>query len=339
MSAAPLPNGIATSDFQTNGSQTTRMNDEYGNVLEFSPDGEIRIVPTYKLAGATFNGNIIDPNYWIAVSGVSGSLVQSQSQLTLSTSTVANNAVSLQSKVTARFVSDQILICRSYIRCPDTGTANNVRRWGAFTSNDGAFFELTGSTFRIVTRKAGSDIQIPSGSFNGTISSFTIDTNAHIYEIYWDEEHVIYSIDGRLAHTVTALTASWTSQLGLPVRVENSNSANSTSNVSIQVNSAMISRLGQPQSQPISNFQNGTVTATLKYGPGNLHGLVIAGIVNNSVVTLYDGFSATGSILWTSGAMAANSVPFGLNFFNAPFSSGLTIGISGANANCTTIYE
>jgi hypothetical protein len=77
----------------------------------------------------------------------------------------------------------------------------------------------------------------------------------------------------------------------------------------------------------------------LKYNAGNLHKLIISGVVNNAVITLYDNTSAGGTILWASGAMGAQTQPFDLDFDATPFSIGLTLVISAANANCMVIYE
>jgi hypothetical protein len=42
------------------------------------------------------------------------------------------------------------------IACGDVGKANNVRRWGAFDADDGAFFELSGTTLNVVIRSSTS---------------------------------------------------------------------------------------------------------------------------------------------------------------------------------------
>jgi len=46
-----------------------------------------------------------------------------------------------------------------------------------------------------------------------------------------------------------------------------------------------------------------------------------------------------GMIIWASGTMGANAVPFSIDFKGIPFSTGLTLAITGANANATIIYE
>lgn len=80
------------------------------------------------------------------------------------------------------------------IGCGDSGKANNVRRWGAFDSDDGFFFSLEGTTLYAVIRSSTSgsivETKVPSTSWNvdkldGTGSSLiTIDlSNINIYWI------------------------------------------------------------------------------------------------------------------------------------------------------------
>lgn len=96
----------------------------------------------------------------------------------------------------------------------------------------------------------------------------------------------------------------------------------------------------EESSNPMSYYQSGITTGQiLKYGAGNLHGLVISGVINNSVITLYDNISASGTIIWSSGAIGSQTQPFDLEFHNLPFSTGLTLVISGANSNVLVAYE
>jgi len=103
-----------------------------------------------------------------------------------------------------------------------------------------------------------------------------------------------------------------------------------------------ISRLGSPLTQPKASFQQRAgidITASLKLGAGNLHGIIISGVANNAVVTLYDNTTAAGTIIWTSGPLGANVLPFMLDMKGIPFSTGLSIGLTGANLNTLVMYE
>lgn len=104
-----------------------------------------------------------------------------------------------------------------------------------------------------------------------------------------------------------------------------------------------ISQYGNPVSQAKWYFQQGTTTGVLlKNGPGSIHGLVISGVNNNATITMYDGTSSSGTTLWASGAMGAQTIPFDLDLNGAggiPFDTGLFLVISAANCNCGVKYE
>ena len=63
------------------------------------------------------------------------------------------------------------------------------------------------------------------------------------------------------------------------------------------------------------------------------------GVVDNAQVVLYDNTAASGTILWDSGTMGSQTIPFDINFHSLPFSNGLTLVISAANCNVLVIYE
>lgn len=325
----------------TNGTQLTKLTDEYGFLAEMTPMGEVRTVSPFRLVGSTFSGNILDPNFWTAALGTGGSISQGSSQVVLSTGTTANNGVSLTSVRIARYVSGTSNRFRGVIQLADTGTLNNTRRWGAFNTTDGAFFELSGTTFKVVTRKGSVDTAVVSGGFNGTLgASYAPTTDATTFEIYWTNSKIFFVIGDEILHTVSALSATWSASINLPVRLENQNSGGSVSNVSMSCRVAAISRFGPSSTQPTSKYQAGTTTGIiLKYGTGNLHGVVISGVNNNSVVNLYDNTAASGTLLWSSGAMGALTTPFALEMHDVPFFTGLTLEITGANSNVFVAYE
>ena len=66
----------------------------------------------------------------------------------------------------------------------------------------------------------------------------------------------------------------------------------------------------------------------------------ISGVVNNSVVTIYDGLSTAGSVIYATGAMSNQTVPITVPFNDGIiFQNGLYAAITGANCNCQFIYE
>jgi hypothetical protein len=306
-----------------------------------TPHGEQLSAVRYRLIGGTLGGGVIDTNIWTTGIGTGGSVV-GDGQITMSTGVTANNEVTVTSKKVARYTSGQPLRFRSVLRIPDTGTANCVRQLGAFTATDGAFFEVNGSEFRVATRKAGVTTYVNNGSLNGHHGGWHANDlpHTHTYEIDWSSTRVFFYLDGHNIHTVDATAAPWSETLHLPIRFSVANINGSTTNVSMLIRSAMIMRLGVPNTQAMHGFIQGLNAGTvLKYGPGNLHGIIISGATNNAVITVYDSQTASGVVIWSSGALFSNTLPFSLDLKGISFSNGLTVAITGAASNAFIAYE
>lgn len=315
--------------------------DSYGVEQHLAPNGEVTAVPLYKLAGDVFTGNPLDTNFWTPTLGTGGTTTVANGELTISTGTTANNAVELTSVRVARYSGLAPNKFRSVVQLPDAGVINNVRHWGLWTATSGATFEMNGTTFQVVTRKGGVDSVITNGNFNGQWGkTFTPGLTAHFYEIIYQPRQVIWVADNKIIHTLSASTTPWTDELHLPIHYGNVNSGGLATNVSFSVRHGTVARFGIPDIQPLGVFTVGLNAGTnLKNSPGNLHGIVLSGITNNSVVTFYDSLTATGKVIWTSGPLTANGLPFEIDMKKIPFSIGLTIAITGANLNVLTMYE
>jgi hypothetical protein len=317
-----------------------RIEDRYGFAVENTPNDEMRVITPFRLVGASFSGSTLDFNYWTAGSG-SGSIVATGAQVILTSSSYVSGNQSLQTLRSARYVGGASNRARIVMRLPDTGSASNIRRWGAFTTTDGAFFELNGTTLKTVTRKTGIDSSTSSGSFNGEIGkAILLPTDVSTWEIYYNNSKVFFGLAGQLLHTYSASSVPWTDTLTLPVRFENLNSGALSSNLSMNIRNGVISRLGAEDSQPTSKFISGVTSGcTIKYGSGNLKGAAVSGVANTSNITLYDSTSPAGAIIWTSGSQGNNAIPYSLDFFGLPFFNGLTVVIAAATSNITLIYE
>lgn len=311
-----------------------------------TPMGENRSVSPTRLVGSSFDGTTVDPRFWTATVANDGTVAQANAQIKLSTNTTANGSATLNSVRRARYVSGMGMRYRTQIQV-SAGAANNKRRWGIAwgatmpTVTDGAWFQLNGTTFSIVTCKGTSETKVDSGSFNGCIDpSYVIGTDVHSYEIYWTNGKVYFVVDQQLLHTVSASSATWANTMAHYIYMDNVNSSDIETDHTLECRVASIHRLGDLLTQPISYYQSGTTAGViLKYGAGNLHGIAIGGTSNNAVVTLYDNTAASGTTVWASGTMGSNTVPFSVDLKGLPFSIGLTLVISGAAANATVIYE
>jgi hypothetical protein len=319
------------------GAQDTRGVEHYN-----APNGELVALPLYKLCGDSFGGDVLDSDMWAASLGTGGTAVTTTGQLELSTGTTANNTTSVVSVTTARFSGLAPNKVRIPLSIPDGGTVNNVRRWGVYLGTDGVFFELTGTTLNLVTRKNSVDtIRAVNGAFNGQFGlTFTLGTASHFYEIIWQPRQVVWLADNKIIHTLNAAAAPWSSTLHFPITLENYNTNGSTTNVVLQVRLATAARFGIPEMEKKGTFVTGTTAATIiKHDIGNLHGITLGAIANNARVILYDNIAASGKILFDTGAMPANTVPIGLPLGGIHFNLGLTIVISGASANVLVNWD
>lgn len=318
------------------------MEDGYGFGVEFTPTEEMRTVTPFRLVGSAFSGSVLDTNYWIGSSGsTSGSVVPVSSQVILTTGSFSGGSSVLQSVRTGRYIGGASNKFRMVMRLPDTGTTGNTRRWGAFSSTDGAFFQLSGSSLSVVTRKAGVDTPVLSGAFNGNLgSTYPLSTTVKTWEIYWTNSKVWFTVGGDLIHTVSASSDTWSDTLSLPVRAEDSASS-SGSSVNMNIRVATIYRLGSALSQPTSYyFPSGQTAGTnLKLGPGNLHSIVVNSVANTAVITLADSRGAATPVICTMVASNATTTPYTIDLKGLPFFNGLTLVVATANASATVIYE
>jgi hypothetical protein len=359
----PLPTGASTSANQTSllGVLPSALDAEgnfkvaikstedlYGFEVENTPIGEMRVVIPTKLVGANFEGGTVDTSFWTATSVNSGTIVQANAQVTLSTATTnANGTAKLNSLRRARYVSGNSMCYRSVITLT-AGAANNTRKWGIAygatmpTITDGAYFQLNGTTFSIVTLKGSSATTVNTGSFNGTLgASYDPSTTVKTYEIYWTNSKVYFVIDGMILHTVSASTTTWADTMNFYIYMDTVNSNALQTNHTLQCRVAGIRRLGALLSQPTSYyFASGTSAGVnLKLGPGNLHSIIFNNTANNSVILLSDSTSGGTPIIFSHTAGATTTSAYSLDFKGLPFHNGLRLAVSSANSSLVIIYE
>jgi hypothetical protein len=311
--------------------------DVYGFEAENTPMGDMRVVEPYRLSGATFTGSL-DNNYWVDTTGTGGTVAVSGAQCILGTGTNLSNTVALQSVSVARYVGGASNRFRSVIRIPDSGVVGNTRKWGIYDGTNGAYFQLSDTTVGIATLRDSTVSLITSGSFNGdygNIKSY-VDLTVHTYEIYYTNSKVFYSFDGRLLHTVTASSNTWTSTMHLPLRYESKNTGIST-NVLMNIRAGTIYSLGREVTAPKYKYIVGNNNTTVcKAGPGKLHRLIVNDGAGGSFINIYDNPTGSGTTINILNTATVSS-PISIEFM-VPFYLGLTITVTNT-VNFTVIYE
>lgn len=303
----------------------------FSKATEISPVGGLHVSEDIRLVGSSFAYSSIDANVWTTSLSAGGTVTQGLGEATVATNTTANGSAAIFSNKIARYVSGSPNFYHGVIRTSDVGTANNTRRWGAFTPTDGCFFQLSGTVFSLVLRKNSVDTVITS--FNG--SSFTYDTNVHTYDIHFTPTDVYFVVDDILVHKHHASTATWSGTLHLPVRIENTNAGGSTTSVSLFVRLSNVSRYSSTIPRPsfVRVFQAGT--HLLKASPGSLRRFVICTPGTSSTFTVYDSLTASGTVIaQINTAGAPNSLAFDLDF-----SIGLTVVASSTPGDCTIVFD
>ena len=325
---------------------TQYFGDAYGFHHECTPTNELRAIAPVRLVGAAFSsGTQLDGNFWTTSSYLNTTASQANGAVMLVASGSSASS-SLQTNRNARFIIASSMRYRCIIQLSDNGTGsiNMCRRWGPYTTSDGAYFELSGSTFNVVTRAAGTDTRISYGSFNGVQQMPTFG-NTNEYEIYYIVPNCYFTFQDQLLHTVTITTSPWTTNINLPARAEIIvGSANTTAATtgSLTVRAMTISRMGLLDTQQnYFNTAGGTSTSyVLKYGPGVLKKVIINNPVA-STITIYDNTAASGTTIATITSYAAggaNAVEPYIIDYDCAFSTGLTINTSAA-INLTITYE
>jgi hypothetical protein len=324
---------------------------------ENTPQGEVRNITPVRLVGSQFdlNGNsgAVDPNFWltsvstIGGAGVDGTVVQSNSLVTLSSGTGSAAFAKLYSTRRARYVGGHSLRYRSNVTLGNTGTINNIREWGVAYGNtmptisDGAFYRLSGTTVSVVTVRATSETVVSNGSFNGNMgATATLTTTNSTFEIYWTNSKVYFVINGITLHIVSATAAPWASTMMHYAYMSNTNTGTQATPLTLNVRNAVIHRLGPIFSSSRSRYFAGAGSGVLKYGPGVLTRIIVNTWVNGTIVSVYDAITNSNPIALITPTVGSQGslMPFTLEY-NVEFYTALYVVVANASSNVTVIYE
>lgn len=319
------------------------LRDAFGFQGEFSVANDLRVAQPYRLTGTAF-GSAIDTNFWTAVnSGTASAAGVAVGMATLASGTANSGYGQISTVRVGRFIFDHTNNCRCIVRIPELTKANCTRRWGAFTLTgttaplDGFYFSLSGTDVLSVNciANGGTPTSVASGSFNGSVASYAVDTNAHVYEIHYLIAGIFFFIDGVLIHTFKPTTVLLAQNMHHNFVATAINSAGGTVSGTIELWAGMILRLGRNVST--SKFFNITTASTnvLKLGPGTLRRIIINKAAGTTI-TIYDNTSAASPIIGVIGNPANNN-PLTLDY-DLDFQTGLTIVTTGT-WDLTVTYE
>lgn len=298
-----------------------------------------------RLIGTAF-GSAIDTQFWTAANNGTGSAAGVANGIATLTSGTANNGYgSITTNRLARFLFANMCMYRGAVRMTATTVANCTRRWGALnitagsppTYTNGFYFELSGAgALSVVYNNNGTPTSVASGSFNGEVSTYTMDTNVHAYEIMYFVMGAWFFIDGVLIHKFSPTTGMFMPSLDLKAAAIVVNSASGTASGTLELWAATIMRLGRETTRPKGINLAANTTTTLKLGPGALHRVTvnIPGS-NNNTVTIYDNTAGSGTILASFSNASVGTYEMGFDFM-----IGLTVvSATGTAANLTVVYD
>lgn len=235
---------------------------ETGTYGYISLAGSVKAAEVNRLVGSNHLGVALDSDDWTTAHVGSGSHSVANALLTLSTGATANSTALVRSIHKGTFVSGTTNLFATGIRIPDEGVANCVRRWGCYDANNGLFFELNGTTFRICVRNNGVDTYVDSGSFNGNHgTTLAYGTNFRVCAIEYNAGTARFFVDRKLLHRHTATTSSTVGDLDLKVTTEVFTQNGLASNLSVVQRGCSLIRLGEIDTVRIGETLNDTFIA------------------------------------------------------------------------------
>lgn len=296
---------------------TTNYDKETSATSLVTSQGNHSVTQSIRLIGGNFDNDVLDSYVWQSM----GTILVLSDAITIKAITTSDSA-SVTSVNVARLQTQNQFCCTIILN--NKTAIGNVRRWGAFTSTHGYFFELNNGILRIITRKNSTDTIITT--FNGRYgSSGPVLTSAQ-YEIRYCNKYQYFLINGILLHSTTL-----PNNFNLKIRFENFN--NGAVSVDLTVISAVINSLSYIPARPCYYNFTTAETRILRRGPGTLRAVIINTGRATSTMTLYDNTAASGTIIAVINTATQLSFDYDLDFY-----IGLTVVTSGIYGNATVSW-
>lgn len=299
-----------------------------------SPDGSASTVINTRVIGHSFSGTDFSSSQWVKTLTGTGSTSVVNSIARLSTGTTALSSAAAIFYRRARYISGQSNWFRGLIRLAGGVQTDNTRRFGAYNSTSGFFFEVTGSTLYCVSRIGSVDTRV--SVLNGIAP--TLDALGREYIISWNEMNAWFYQDRNLIHTMSGAAAPLVDTLHFPINLECFNLNASTVNVVLEAINVTINRYGALSSTNTWTTLNSAFTSiVMKNTPGYLDEFHITKACNTGgTYTLYDNTGASGTVIATIDGSTTRSLAFELEFCNGLAMSASNVTTAGG---ITVVYD
>lgn len=295
--------------------------------------GDLRVAEPILLTGSFFSGSSLDANIWTSAVANAGTVTLGGGEVRLRTNTTANATAKLESVKVPRVIAGTANYCVMTLRLGDAGVSNNQRFWGCYDTNNGYYFVLDGAVLKVGSRKTTTDTFVTS--FNGG-NVPVLDTNYHLYEIYYTGEGAWLLQDGKLIHKYAISTTTFVENPNVKIRSENNNSGGSTTDASMFLTEAATMCIGLGITKPYITHITTNTTTLIKSGPGTLHSILIGTKGTTETITIYDNTAASGTVFTV---IDCATVPGPYISLNWDFSTGLTVVTAGGGAGDYTILS
>jgi hypothetical protein len=339
--AEPLPRALTAKGYLPTAVFGAR--DERGNAWINNASGDANVNQPYRLVGTVF-GAAIDSTFWTATASGTGATASMTTPgvVSLVSSSSGAGYGQLTSARKARYINTMNHHVWSRVRLTALSVAGTTRKFGAYTIGtppavqDGFVFSYdAANVLTLSCYNAGTPSSVASGSFNGDVSVYTVDTNVHRYEILYSIGTAQFMVDGVVLHTFRATTAPLIGTMIYPYSAACSGTGTAGT---LEIWSGSIRRLGRDVSATITKYLHGATTGTAwKTSAGRLHTLAFSPGDTSATVAIYDSPSTTANQLYAAYLLEKTN-PFAIEL-QADFQNGLWIVTTGASLDMTGVLE